>query len=138
VSETVQPEETQGVSRGFWTNWLNIGRVKSTDIEKRDSAPATPAESIHTTPTHESSKELYDEESEDPFDVEFYESPVIPLSLEEDPRRQDTSREDDAEADNYFKRYLTASATDESWSCVPEIRLLCDRALGSGINNYVV
>jgi hypothetical protein len=85
VSEHVQPEETQGVSRGFWTNSLNIGRAPSTDIEKRDSAPA-PAESIHTTPTYEPPKEQYDEKLADPFDADFDESRVISLSREEDPR----------------------------------------------------
>jgi hypothetical protein len=34
---------------------------------------------------------------------------VIPLGREEDPQRQDTSREDEAKADKYFKQYLTAS-----------------------------
>jgi hypothetical protein len=91
------------------TNSLNVVRESSTDIEKRDSAPETPAESIHTTPTYEPPKEQYDEESEDPFDVDFDESPVIPLSREEDPRRQDMSHEDEAEADKYFEQYLTAS-----------------------------
>jgi hypothetical protein len=89
---------------GVLTNSLDIVRESSTDFEKRDSAPTTPAESIHTSP-----KDQYDEESEDPFDVNFDESPVIPLSREEDPRRQDTSHEDEAEADKYFKQYLTAS-----------------------------
>jgi hypothetical protein len=93
----VQPEETQGFLRGFCTNSLNIVRESSTDIEKRDSAPATPAESVHTTPTYEPPKEQYDED------------PVMPLNREEDPRRQDTSHEDEAEADKYFKQYLTAS-----------------------------
>jgi hypothetical protein len=65
--------------------------------------------SIHTTPTYEPPNEQYDEESEDPFDVDFDKSPVIPLSQEEDPRRQDTNQEDQAEADKYFKQYLTAS-----------------------------
>jgi hypothetical protein len=32
----------------------------------------------------------------------------MPSSREEDPRRQDTSHEDEAEADKYFKQYLTA------------------------------
>jgi hypothetical protein len=34
---------------------------------------------------------------------------MIPLGREENPRRQDTSSEDEAEADKYFKQYLTAS-----------------------------
>jgi hypothetical protein len=105
VSEPVQPEKTPR----FWTNSLNVVHESSIYIEKRDSAPATSAESIHTTPTYEPPKEQYDEESEDPFDVDFDESPVIPLSREEDPRRQDTSHEDKAESDEYFKQYLTAS-----------------------------
>jgi hypothetical protein len=79
----VQPEETEGVLSEFWTNSLNVVCVLSTHIEKRDSAPATPAEWIHTTPTYEPPKEQYDEESEDPFDVDFDESLVIPLSKEE-------------------------------------------------------
>jgi hypothetical protein len=37
------------------------------------------------------------------------ESPVISLNREEFPRRQDMSHEDEAEADKYFKQYLTAS-----------------------------
>jgi hypothetical protein len=109
ASEPVQPEENHRVSRGVWTNSISIGRESSTDIEKRDSAPATPAESIYTTPTYEHPKEQYDEESEDPFDIYFDESLVIPLSREEDPRRQDTSHEYKEEADKYFKQYLAAS-----------------------------
>jgi hypothetical protein len=90
----------------FWTDSSNVVRESFTDIEKRDSSPAMPAESIHTTPTYEPPKEQCDEESENPFDVEFDE---IPLSREEDPRRQDTIYEGEAEAGKYFKQYLTAS-----------------------------
>jgi hypothetical protein len=67
----------------------------STDIEKRDSAPATTAESIHTTSSYEPPKEQYDK---DLSHVEFDESPVVTLS-----------HEDESEADKYFKQYLTAS-----------------------------
>jgi hypothetical protein len=34
---------------------------------------------------------------------------VIPVTREKDRRRQDTSHEDEAETDKYFKQYLTAS-----------------------------
>jgi hypothetical protein len=40
VSEALQPEETQRLSREFWTNSLNTGRELSPDIEKRNSALA--------------------------------------------------------------------------------------------------
>jgi hypothetical protein len=46
----------------------------SPGVEKRDSAPATLAESIYTTPTHELPKEQFEEKSENPFDVNFDES----------------------------------------------------------------
>jgi hypothetical protein len=48
---------------------------------------------------------------EDPFDVDFDESPVIPLSREENPRRQDTSHEDEVEADKYFPVDIMAESS---------------------------
>jgi hypothetical protein len=102
VSEPMQPEETQRVSRGVSTNSFF---ESSTDIEKRDSAPATPAESIHTSyvglvwidstgvagaESCTAPSEQYEEESEDP-------------------PRQDTSHEDEAEADKYLMQHITAS-----------------------------
>jgi hypothetical protein len=74
-----------------------------------------PAESIHTTPPSELLKRQYDEVSEDPFDVDYDEGPDIPLSREENSRRQNTRLEDEEEADNYFKQYLTASFQPIRW-----------------------
>jgi hypothetical protein len=89
------------------TNSLNVGRVASSDVENRDSTPATPVESIHTIPPSEPPKRQDDEKS-DPFDVDFDESPVISVIREDEPRRPDSISEDEAEADEYFKKYVTA------------------------------
>jgi hypothetical protein len=95
----VQPTEIQSFSHGFWTNSVNVCRGASPEGEKRDSTPATPVESTSSTPSFEPPRRQDDEES-DPFDVNFDENPGI----FNEPRRQHSISEDEAEADAYFKK----------------------------------
>jgi hypothetical protein len=70
VSEPMQPEETQGIPDKSREESINLGHDASVDVEEHDPTPATPVESVHTTPSSEPRRRQEDEES-DPFDVDF-------------------------------------------------------------------
>jgi hypothetical protein len=83
-----------------------VGYEASAEVEEHDPTPATPVESAHTTPSSEPRRRQEDEES-DPFDVDFDEA-SDPFSFRDDERpRQRSFSEDEAEADAYFKQYVT-------------------------------
>jgi hypothetical protein len=108
ASKPVQPEETQGISDESREQSTNVGREASTGVEEHDPTPATPVESAHTTPSSEPRRRQEDEES-DSFDIDFDESPD-PFTYRVDERqRQWSFSEYKAEADAYFKLYVTTS-----------------------------
>jgi hypothetical protein len=106
--EPVQPEETQGIPDESREESANVGYEALAEVEEHDPTPATPVESAHTTPSSEPRRRQEDEES-DPFDVDFDEG-SNPLSFRDDERpRQRSFSEDEADADAYFKQYVTTS-----------------------------
>jgi hypothetical protein len=103
-----RPEETQSAADESRADSVNGGRRASPEVDEHDPTPATPVESVHTTPSSEPRGRQDDEES-DPFDVGFDESPR-PLAFRHDePRRHESISEDEAEADAYFRQYVTTS-----------------------------
>jgi hypothetical protein len=70
ASESVQPEETQGIPDESREESANVDYEASTEVAEHDSTPATPVESVHATPSSEPRRRREDEES-DPFDVDF-------------------------------------------------------------------
>jgi hypothetical protein len=104
----VQREETQSIPDESREDSMNVGRGASPEVEEHDPTPATPVESAHTTPASEPRRRQDDAES-DPFDVDFDES-ADPFTYRDDERpRQRLFPEDEAEADAYFKQYVTTS-----------------------------
>jgi hypothetical protein len=85
-----------------------VGYDASTEVEEHDPTPAPPVESAHNTPSSKPRRWLEDEES-DPFDVDFDEG-SDPFIFRDDERpRQRSFSEEKAEADAYFKQYVTTS-----------------------------
>jgi hypothetical protein len=99
--EPVQPGETQGIPDESREESTNVGREASAEVEGT-------VESAHTTPSSEPRRRQKDEES-DPFDVDFDED-SDPFVFRDDERpRQRSFSEEEAEANAYFKQYVTTS-----------------------------
>jgi hypothetical protein len=108
ASEHVQPEETQGIPDESREESTNVGYEASAEVEEHDPTPTTPVESAHTTLSSEPRRRQEDEES-DPFDVDFVKG-SDPFIFRDDERpRQMSFSEAEAEADAYFKQYVTTS-----------------------------
>jgi hypothetical protein len=77
-------------------------------------------ESTPSTPSFEPPRRQDDEES-DPFDVDFDE---MSMSRDNEPRRQDSISEDEAEADAYFKKYVMASFHPDDMTADNAVRVI--------------
>jgi hypothetical protein len=99
----VQPEETQGFLDEYREESVIVDYDESAEVEGHDPTPATLVESAHTSPSSVPRRRQEDEES-DPFGVDF-----DPFSFRDERPRQRSFSEDEAEADAYFKQYLTTS-----------------------------
>jgi hypothetical protein len=97
VTEPVQPEEPQEEVGGG-------DDIEAENAFEADSTPATPVDSAHTTPSPAPRRQQDDDE----FDLDYEEgSDEFPIRYER-PRERSLS-EDVAEADAYFKQYVTST-----------------------------
>jgi hypothetical protein len=80
-------------------------------------------ESAHTNPSSEPRRRQDDEKS-DPFDVDFDESPEPVAFQDDEPRRRESISEDEAEADAYFKQYVTTSFYPDHKAADNAVRLI--------------
>jgi hypothetical protein len=122
ASEPVQPEETHGSPDKSREESVIVDYNESAEVEERDPTPATPVESSHTTPSSVPRRRQEDEES-DPFDVDFNEESDIFSFRDERPRQRSFS-EDEAEADAYFKKYVTTSFHPNDKTADNKIRVI--------------
>jgi hypothetical protein len=102
----------------------NLGGNRQTWIMERrlKSRNTMPVESVHTTPSSEPRRRQEDEES-DPFDVDFNDD-SDPFSFRDERPRQRSFSEDEAEADAYFKKYVTNSFHPDDKAADNKIRVI--------------
>jgi hypothetical protein len=123
VSEPVQPEETQGIPDESREESMNLGYDASVDVEKHDPTPATPVESVHTTPSSEPvggkrtrSRNLSTLTSMKNRTHTYFKTTTCP--------RQRSFSEEEAEADAYFKQYVTTSFHPDDKAADNKIRVI--------------
>jgi hypothetical protein len=123
VSEPVQPDKTQGITDESREEAINLGHDASVDVEEHDPTPATPVRSVHITPSSEPRRRQEDEES-DPFDVDFDEGSEPYMYQNDERPRQLSFSEYEAEADAYFKQYVTTSIHPDDKVADNKIRVI--------------
>jgi hypothetical protein len=114
-TEPVQPEESQ-------EELLGAVNIEAVDAYEPDSTPATPMESAHTTPSPVP-RRRQDEEEYCPSDIDYDEGSDIFSTRDERPQERSFS-EDEAEADAYFKQYVTSTFHPDDKTADNRIRVI--------------
>jgi hypothetical protein len=118
VTEPVQPEETQGLPEESQEESVSVDYTES-DVDAHEPTPATPVESAHTTPSSAPRRRQEDEESDifadDRSDTFFW--------RDERPKQRSFA-EDEAEAEAYFKQYVTSSFHQDDKTADDKIRVI--------------
>jgi hypothetical protein len=111
----VQPEE-------FQEELVRVNNNEAEDAYEPDPTPATPVESAHTTPSPVPRRRQEDEESY-PSDVDYDEGSDI-FSIRDERPQQRSFSEDEAEADAYFKQYVTSTFHPDDKTADNRIRVI--------------
>jgi hypothetical protein len=118
ASKPVQPEETQGLPEESREEAVSVD-YKESDVDEREPTPAMPVESAHTTPSSVPRGRQEDEESDifcdDRSDTCFW--------RDERPKLRSFS-EDEAEAEAYFKQYVTSTFHPDDKTADNKIRVI--------------
>jgi hypothetical protein len=118
VTEPVQPEETQGLPERSREGSVSVDYNES-DVDEHEPTPATPVESAHTTPSSVPRGRQEDEKS----DI-FADDRSGTFLWCDERQKQRSFSEDEAEAEAYFKQYVTSSFHPDDKTADNKIRVI--------------